>query len=103
MSETNMYQLHDRHTRGEPLSETELQILQAWYDQQDAEEHARINQVGNVVDTTKQLQQQITQTALQLQTVTQQISATIAANETLRAEIIALQVRLAQQTAGRAA
>lgn len=103
MSETLMYQLHDRFTRGETLSEEELHILQTWYDQQDTEEHARINQKGDETNITVQLQQQIKQTALQLQTVTQHISATITANEAIRAEIIALQARLAQQVSGRAA
>jgi hypothetical protein len=103
MDENLIYHLHDRFTRGEVLSEQELHILQAWYGQQDTEEDAYINRKENVADTSMQIQQQIKHTALQLQTVTQQISATIAANETIRAEIIALQARLAQQAPGRAA
>ncbi len=103
MSDHSVSDLHDRLSRGEPLSETERQVLQTWYAQQDAEEDKRINTITQGADATKQLQQQIAQTALQLQAVTHQIATTIATNEAIRAEIAALHARLAQQAPGRAA
>jgi small-conductance mechanosensitive channel len=96
-------QLHDRLTRGEILSEEEHSLLNTWYAEQDSEENAQINQALQPEDATTQLQEQIKQTAAQLQQVTQSIAATISANEVLRSEIMLLQARLAQQVSGRAA
>lgn len=96
-------QLHDRFVQGETLSEDELSLLQAWYKQQDDEEAAQINVAIQTTQVVSQLQEQITQTASQLQIITQHIASTISANETLRKEIAALQARLAQQASGRAA
>lgn len=102
MTDTSRIDLHDRLSRGETLTPDDQQTLEAWYAQQDSAEHALINNAPPS-DTIVQLQQQITQTAIQLQAITQQISATIAINETIRNEISALYARLAQQSSGRAA
>lgn len=102
MSDTAAIDLHDRLSRGETLTHDEQQTLAAWYAQQDSAEHALINNAAPA-DTIVQLQQQIIQTAAQLQAITQQIAATIATNEAIRNEISLLYSRLAQQTSGRAA
>lgn len=95
--------MHDRFAQGETLSEEELALLQAWYKQQDDEEAAQLQVAMKTTQIVSQLQAQITQTASQLHMITEQIAATISANETLRKEIAGLQARLAQQASGRAA
>jgi septal ring factor EnvC (AmiA/AmiB activator) len=102
MSTPFLSELHDRFSRGEQLSEEEHQILAAWYEEQDHVETTLLR-TAHISVVTAQLQQQITQTAHQLEDITQQITATISANNALRVEIGRLQARLAQLTPGRAA
>jgi len=102
MTSDTIADLHDRLTRGEPLSEEEYQAVQAWYAEQDQLERSLINRQQSS-DVIAQLQQEISQTAHQLEIITQQMTTTISANTALRQEISRLQARLAQLAPGRAA
>lgn len=94
--------LHDRASRGEPLSEAEQQLLQAWYTAQDQDEDRVINPAAPR-ETTSAIHQQIAQTVAQLEAITQQIAGAVAANDAIRREIAVLQARLTRHTPGRAA
>jgi predicted RNase H-like nuclease (RuvC/YqgF family) len=89
----NSVHLHDRATRGLPLSETERKLLEAWYAQQDAEESALLT---SSPQTTSELPKQINMALRQVQTVTQHIQALTTENETLRQEIVLLYHQLSQ-------
>jgi len=102
MTSDTIADLHDRLTRGESLSEEEYQAVQAWYAEQDQLERSLINRQQSS-DVIAQLQQEISQTAHQLEIITQQMTTTISANTALRQEISRLQARLAQLAPGRAA
>lgn len=103
MSDNAVLHLHDRFSRGESLSDEEMQVLQQWYDQHDTEENQNLYAHMYVPESSTQVRQHIAHTAAQLQTLTQQIAALLAANDTLRSDIAALQARLAQHASGRAA
>jgi hypothetical protein len=86
-------QLHDKATRGLALSAEEQAQLEAWYTEQDQQEHAILRPTG----ASQQLVTLHThvETALaQLLTVTQRIQELTVHNETLRREIAVLQRQL---------
>lgn len=87
-------QLHDRATRGLPLSEQENADLQQWYAEQDKVEMELL--MGKTSTAVPGLQARIDSALLQVQTVTQRIQTLTAENETLRREIAALTQRAAQ-------
>jgi hypothetical protein len=87
-------QLHDKATRGLPLSKSERKLLDAWYVQQDAEESVLLTASNS--PTLPALQQQIDAALGQLQTVTHHIQALTSENETLKKEVAALYRQLAQ-------
>ena len=96
-------QLHDRATRGLPLSEMEQAQLNAWYAQQDAEEgallrHAFASPVSPVVT-----QQQMDALFADMQTTLRHIQAVSAESEELRREIADLRRQLTQKRTQKAA
>lgn len=93
-------QLHDRHTRGEALSEEEQAQLQKWYAAQDRAEMDELN-LTPTADTIAALQVQIDSALTQLAVITRRIQETAAENETLRREVADLHRQLAQQAAPR--
>jgi hypothetical protein len=92
-------QLHDRATRGLPLSTEEQALLSAWYARQDEEEHAQFAAAGPPQLAT--LRKQVNATLTQIIAVSQRIQTVSQENESLRKEIAALEQSLAQQTSGR--
>jgi hypothetical protein len=98
----DLTELHDRYSRGEPLSAAEYQRLTQWYATEDATEAALLF-TQPATPATVELQQQIAQTAQRLEVLTQQISATITANQAMQSEIALLHRRIAQRLAGWAA
>lgn len=85
--------LHDKATRGLALSAEKQAHLEAWYTEQDRQEHT----VLGPIEPSQRLATPHTQveTALaQLLTVTQRIQALTLDNETLRREIAMLQRQL---------
>ncbi|MBP1468754.1 hypothetical protein EYB53_023770 [Candidatus Chloroploca sp. M-50] len=102
MQAATLVTLHDRFSRGEALSDDERSLLEAWYAEQDRAEQGTLP-LSPASDPTAHLQDQIAQTAHQLEVITQQITATLTANESLRQEIAGLHARLVHQGAGRAA
>lgn len=95
---TDLQKLHDRATRGLPLSDEERTQLNQWYSQEDAAE-ARLLGVAASSANTETLQLQIQATLAQVAAVTQQIQQLVVQNEELRREVSALKQRLAQRTA----
>lgn len=87
--------LHDRATRGQPLSPTEQTQLNAWYDHQDAIEAAALNLTPTYPDIDL-LQQRINQAYEQLQSLSQQMQTLAAENAAIRQENRALRQQLTQ-------
>ena len=85
--------LHDRASRGLPLTESERQDLRDWYAFQDQTEGDLIVHRGQspLVD----LRARIEESAVQLRAAVDRIQALTAENETLQHEIEALQGQLA--------
>jgi len=87
-------QLHDRATRGEPLSAEEQAQLEKWYVLQDNAESRALGLTA-AEKTLTTLQAQVDAALAQLMTVTKRIQEIAAENETLRREITALRRQLA--------
>jgi hypothetical protein len=99
MSGTRLPQeLHDRATRGVPLSDEEQAQLDQWYARQDQDEDAALTRTPAPPSVTA-LQAQVDAAVAQLLTVTQRIQTLAAENEAVRREIAVLQRQLAQRPA----
>jgi hypothetical protein len=85
--------LHDRATRGLPLSSEEQSRLQQWYAQQDHEEAAVLAQAPAREDLVK-LRQQVDTAVTQLLEVTQRVQRLAGENDALKLDIISLQRQL---------
>jgi len=88
-------QLHDRATRGEPLTSEETLQLETWYAQRDSIEHQQL--IISVAPTANlaALQSQIEALLIQLTSMTQRIQQIASENEVLRQENAALRQQLA--------
>lgn len=86
-------QLHDRTSRGEPLSSEEQSLLEEWYAIQDniEQEALGLTKVGNNLLA---LRPQVETLLAQLTTVTKRIQEVAAENERLKREIAMLQGQL---------
>jgi len=89
-------ELHDRATRGQPLTATEKALLAVWYAQQDEIENKLINST-ETPQTIEVLQAQITTALSQVAVMTQRIQDLMRQNEELRREIANLKHQLTQQ------
>ena len=87
--------LHDRATRGEKLSATELAELDEWYANRDNAEAADLGTEA-VANRLTDLQAQIDAALAQLSAVTRRIQDIAAENDLLRQEIAALRRRVPQ-------
>jgi predicted nucleic acid-binding Zn-ribbon protein len=99
ISDDNAQQLHDKFTRGEPLSPEEQTQLEEWYAVQDKIE----SQILGLSATTHKtniaaIQSQVDAALTQLTTVTTRIQDIASENEALKKEISALRRQLAHQT-----
>lgn len=88
--------LHDRATRGTPLSPDEQAQLDAWYAHQDQEELQRRANAPNSHDLAE-LQAQIQRTAAQLVVQARHFQALTEDNARLRREIAALEKHLSDK------
>ncbi len=86
-------QLHDKATRGLALSAEEQAQLEAWYAEQDQQEHAVLGPTGSS-QRLATLHTQVEAALAQLLTVTHRIQELTIHNETLRREIAVLQRQL---------
>ncbi len=92
----DFYLLHDKATRGEPLSTEEEVELAAWYAGQDTEEAALLSSFSRPSLTADALRAEIGDTLTRLQATAQQVRKQVEENEALRQEIAALTRQLAQ-------
>lgn len=97
-----MQALHDRATRGLPLSDEEQSQLEAWYIAQDNAESALLGVASGPTDP-HELQVHIDTAIAQLLATSRQIQELSSQNVTLRAEIADLQQRLRRQPTTHAA
>jgi hypothetical protein len=88
-------ELHDRATRGMPLSDTEQAELDAWYSRQDAEESAVLAGPRSP-QSLELLRTQVDEVMAQLLVTSQRIQAQAADNEMLRREVAELKRQLAE-------
>ena len=95
MAESDLQQLHDRASRGLPLSEAERQSLGDWYARQDRLENDLLSKRRGSSLTS--LRAQIDESVSQMRSAGERIQALTAENEVLHREIEALQGRLAGQ------
>jgi predicted RNase H-like nuclease (RuvC/YqgF family) len=90
--------LHDKTTRGEPLSAEEQAQLEQWYARQDREEDDMLAETSTPQEITT-VQAQVDAAVAQLVTTTQRIQALTAENEAARREVADLKRQLAQKRA----
>ncbi|MBI4607021.1 MAG: hypothetical protein HY721_34085 [Planctomycetes bacterium] len=88
--------LHDKATRGAPLTSEESALLAEWYRQQDAAETQSLTRAQDD-SAVVALRAQLSQTLDQLKTAAQEIQALANGNEKLREEIAALRERVARR------
>src|SRR5262245_1451704 len=91
-------QLHDKATRGEPLSAEEQAQLEQWYARHDQEESAALAGALPPQNLTA-LRARVDAAVAQLLIVTQRIQSLTAENENIRREVAALQRQLTQKPA----
>lgn len=99
---TDGQRLHDRATRGEPLSDQERALLDQWYAAQDQAEHAVLQPGGTRVPAAA-LQQHVDAALARLRDVAEQIQVLSDENAATRREIASLQRQLAQRSTSHAA
>jgi hypothetical protein len=90
--------LHDKATRGEPLSAEEQARLDQWYARQDREEDDMLAKTSTPQEIAT-VQAQVDAAVAQLVTTTQRIQALTAENEAARREVADLKRQLAQKRA----
>ncbi len=88
--------LHDKATRGLPLSVEEQSLLAAWYASQDEEEGRQLAGAG-VPSRLVALREQVNSTLAQIIAVSQRIQNLNQENEALRKEIASLEQRLPEK------
>ncbi len=86
-------ELHDRATRGMPLSAEDQAQLELWYAQQDQGESDTLTRAAPPGDLVK-LRNDVDGALAQLQGVTHRVKALAGENETLKQEIATLQRQL---------
>jgi predicted nucleic acid-binding Zn-ribbon protein len=97
MSADNLVQqLHNKATRGEPLSAEEKAQLEQWYARLDREESEMLSGTSTLPEIAT-LQAQVEDAVAQLVTTAQSIQALTAENEAVRREIADLKQQLAQK------
>ena len=89
-------QLHDKATKGKPLSEEEISQLNEWYAHQDENEANSLKTLDSKIYPGS-IQVQIEDTLAQLSTLTNHIQQTMKENNVLRQDIAMLRQQLANQ------
>ncbi len=97
LTDQDALQLHDRATRGKPLSEGEQAQLDAWYALQDRLELEEVEHTDheNIIE---KLQVQIDAALMQLHIITAHIQTIASENRTLRQEITVLRRQLSKRS-----
>lgn len=90
-------QLHDRSTRGQPLSAEEREVLTEWYQHFDQEEVRLFAKAAAAPPHTQALREQVNATLAQIVEVAQHIQTLNRENDALRNEIALLEQRLIQK------
>ncbi len=90
--------LHDRATRGEPLTPEERAALGAWYADQDRAELAGLQSITSV--SSPKLQMELNQAIARIHTVSDHIQHLLSENAELQREVAGLHERLAKQPVG---
>jgi hypothetical protein len=90
--------LHDRATRGEPLTPAERVSLEAWYARHDADEMALFAAAPEPQDLAA-MRERMKDTLARLVTITQRIHALAVENERLYHEVAALREQLTREQA----
>ena len=88
--------LHDKATRGGTLTDAERARLEAWYEQQDATEAARVALPMASAANVQSLRIELEMASAQLLAVTQNIQTLAEENNALRREIATLSQQLAR-------
>ena len=94
-------QLHDRATRGQPLSADERSQLREWYAQKEREEADMLAATKPAKDLPA-LRAQVHAAVAELVQLSQRLQSVEAENDELRQEIAALQRELSQRTMAQA-
>lgn len=89
--------LHDRATRGQPLSAEERELLAEWYRRLDDEEARQFARAAAVPSHTQALREQVSAILAQIVEVAQHIQTLNNENDALRNEIALLEQRLIQK------
>ncbi len=97
MIDNLMWQLHDKATRGELLSESEQLELDAWYAAQDSAESQLLAETAPS-QSLAALQADVQVAVTQLRAATLRIQLLSAQNEAIRQEVTTLQRQLVQRT-----
>lgn len=87
--------LHARSVNGETLSADEHRLLDEWYAEQDAEEHAVLSRSRNA--ESESLRKQIADALSQISLVANRIRELDAQNDVLEQEIVVLKYRIAMK------
>lgn len=87
--------LHDRESRGIPLSDAERNELDSWYAENDREEHQLLTS-NATADVSANIQFQLDAAVAELPTLAKQVQVLIRHNDLLRRENAALQQLLAR-------
>jgi len=83
--EVNMKKLHDRMTKGEPLSSEEQTALQIWYDEQDRAEDSLLDQDNADLDAAR-LREQLNAGLSEVLQAASEVERLAEQNEILRRE-----------------
>jgi uncharacterized coiled-coil DUF342 family protein len=97
VSDERARQLHDKATRGKPLSAEEQSLLEQWYALQDSAESSTLS-LSSDEERLVALQAQVEAALTQLITVTKRIQEVASENDALRHEIAVLRKQLAYQS-----
>jgi len=101
-SDAALQSLHDRATRGEPLSAEEQARLEAWYGRLDREEAQSLTATFEDA-ASRRLRGDIHAALRRVHELTESVGGLMAANDDLRLDIAGLKAKLAQRaTASRA-
>jgi hypothetical protein len=95
-------ELHDRATRGLPLTEAEEASLKSWYESQDLEELSVLESTEEPAESS-QFRGQLESAIEELPALSQRIQELLRQNEVLRRENAALRQKLASPRDTRAA
>lgn len=90
-------QLHDRATRGKPLTAEERELLTEWYRRLDEEEARLFAKAAVVPSRVQTLREQVNTTLAQIAEVALHIQTLNRENDALRSEIALLEQRLIQK------